>query len=141
MKKSLIHRARQSGGHDTGLPPARQSIIRPCALVLVLLIVLMLESRRADAAPPAQEILASTRFRVAQSEVNVQGQLRENDLIVPFRLTQTGPVIRYSFTNPDEALQLRLGENDSKLEAITSAGVDKISAPEFDQKVRGTAIT
>ncbi len=61
--------------------------------------------------------------------------------MVPFRLTQNGPVIRYSFTDPDEALQLRLGDSDSRLEEITRDGVDKISGPEFDQKVRGTAVT
>ena len=136
MKKSLIHRARQSGGHDTSRYSARQSIIG-----LVIVLVLQVALDHASAAPPAQEILASARLRAAQQEIDVQGQLRENELIVPFRLTQTGPVVRYSFTNPDEALQLRLGESDSKLEEITSAGVDKISGPEFDQKVRGTAIT
>jgi hypothetical protein len=141
MKKSLIHCARKPGGHDTSRLLERQSIIRPRFLVLLLAIVLVIDPGMAGAAPAAQEILASTRLRVSQQEVDVQGQLRENDLIVPFRLTQTGPVVRYSFTNPDEALQLRLGESDSKLEEISSAGVDKISGPEFDQKVRGTAIT
>lgn len=91
--------------------------------------------------PPAQEILASIRQQVSRQQVDVAGQLRENDLIVPFRLTQTGAVIRYSFSNPDEALQLRMGESDSKLEEISREGIDKISGPEFDQKVRGTAIT
>jgi len=91
--------------------------------------------------PSAQSILSSTRLQVSRQEVEVQGQLREKDLIVPFRLSQTGPLIRYSFTNPDQALQLRLGESDSKLEEISGNGVDKISGPEFSQKVRGTAIT
>jgi hypothetical protein len=93
------------------------------------------------AAPPAQEILASARLRASQQELDVAGQLRENGRIIPFRLTQNGPVIRYSFTDPDEALQLRLEGGDSKLEEISRAGVDKISGPEFEQKVRGTAIT
>lgn len=94
-----------------------------------------------SAEPSAQEILASVRMQQARQEVDLQGQLRENQVIVPFRLTHTGAVIRYSFANPDEALQLRLGESDSHLEEITREGVDKISGPEFDQKVRGTAIT
>ncbi len=95
----------------------------------------------ASAAPSAQEILASAREQVARQQVEVQGQLRENDTIVPFRLTQSGPVIRYSFTNPDEALQLRLGDSGSQLEEITHEGVDRIAGREFEQKVRGTAIT
>jgi hypothetical protein len=91
--------------------------------------------------PSAKDILANVRMQQAMRELNLQGQLRENALVVPFRLTQQGPVIRYSFTNPDEALQLRLGPNDSRLEEVTRAGVEKITPAKFDKKVRGTGIT
>jgi hypothetical protein len=137
MQNSLIHRARKPGGHDTNALWAKQSFVRR----LVVALLLALAPSLAHAAPPAQDILATARHRVAQQEINVAGQLRENGRIVPFRLTQTGPVIRYSFTNPDEALQLRLGDNRSNLEAISASGVDKVSGPEFEQKVRDTAIT
>jgi hypothetical protein len=94
------------------------------------------------AAPPsAREILESVRLQQAQQQLELEGQLRENDKVIPFRLTQTGPVVRYSFANPDEALQLRLGENDSKLEQVTREGVEKITPAQFDEKVRGTALT
>jgi hypothetical protein len=93
------------------------------------------------APPPAKEILESVRLRQAQQEMNLQGEIREGATIVPFRLTQTGPVIRYSFSNPDTALQLRLGDNDSRLEEVTREGVEKIAPAQFDHKVRGTAIT
>ncbi|HMJ06282.1 MAG TPA: outer membrane lipoprotein-sorting protein [Chthoniobacterales bacterium] len=95
----------------------------------------------AQAAPSAQEILATVRMQQARQEVDLEGQLREEGRIVPFHLTQTGAVIRYAFTNPAEALQLRLGDSDSRLEEITRDGVDKVSGPEFDQKVRGTSVT
>ena len=94
-----------------------------------------------SAPPSAKEILASVRLQQAQQQIDLQGQLRENEKVIPFRLTQTGPVIRYTFSNPDEALQLRLGENDSRLEEVTSGGVEKITAAQFDQKVRGTGVT
>ncbi|MEP6822856.1 MAG: outer membrane lipoprotein-sorting protein [Chthoniobacterales bacterium] len=103
--------------------------------------LLLVTATTLHAAPSAKDILATVRLQQAQQDIAVDGQLREDGMIVPFRLTQTGPVVRYSFTNPDEALQLRLGESDSKLEEITGNGVDKISGPEFGQKVRGTAIT
>ena len=93
------------------------------------------------ALPSAKEILTSVRLQQAQQQVDLQGQLRENQKVIPFRLTQTGPVIRYSFSNPDEALQLRLGENDSRLEEVTRGGAEKITAAQFDQKVRGTGVT
>ena len=96
----------------------------------------------AIAAPPsAQEILESVRLQQAQQQLELQGQLRQDATIIPFRFTQTGPVVRYTFSKPDEALQLRFGDNDSKLEEVTSAGVEKIAPAQFDHKVRGTAIT
>lgn len=62
-------------------------------------------------------------------------------MVVPFRLTQTGSIIKYSFANPPEALQLRLGENDSRLEQLSQSGTEKITPAQFDRKVRGTAVT
>lgn len=91
--------------------------------------------------PAARDILDSVRLQQAQQQIELQGQLRENETVVPFRLTQTGPVIRYSFSNPDEALQLRLGDNDSRLEEVSKSGVEKITAAQFDHKVRGTGVT
>ncbi len=91
--------------------------------------------------PSAQDILANVRLQQAMREINLRGQLREGALVVPFRLTQSGPVIRYSFSNPDETLQLRLGENDSRLEEVTRSGTEKITPAKFDRKVRGTGIT
>ena len=106
-----------------------------------LLSFLLVVSSALAAPPSAKEILESVRLRQAQQELNLQGQLREGATIVPFRLTQTGPLIRYSFTKPDEALQLRLGDNDSRLEEITREGAEKITPAQFDHKVRGTAVT
>lgn len=117
------------------------SSITPLLHPSLALLALLASFSIGRAAPSAQEILASAREQVARQQVELEGQLREGDKIVPFRLTQTGPVIRYSFTNPAEALQLRLGENGAQLEEITSAGVDKIAGREFSQNVRGTAIT
>ena len=102
---------------------------------------LALSSLAADPPPSAQEILASVRLQQAQQEIDLQGQLRENEKVIPFHLTQTGPVIRYTFSNPDEALQLRLGENDSRLEEVTQSGVEKVTPAQFDHKVRGTSVT
>jgi hypothetical protein len=103
---------------------------------------LFIVASTAFAAPPsATEILESVRMRQAQQQMELQGQLREGATVVPFRLTQTGPVIRYSFSNPDEALQLRLGDNDSRLEEVTTEGVEKVTPAQFDHKVRGTAVT
>jgi hypothetical protein len=103
--------------------------------------LLLVAATAIAALPSAREILESVRLQQAQQQLELQGQLREGDKIFPFRLTQTGPVIRYSFSDPDEALQLRLGENDSRLEEVTKEGVEKVTAAEFDRKVRGTSVT
>jgi hypothetical protein len=144
MKKSLIHRAAfapKPGGHDTKQATVKQVIMRKLAARLAAGTLVLACAGTATAAPSAKEILASARMQQAGQQIDLQGQLRENATVVPFRLTQTGPVIRYSFTNPDEALQLRLGENDSRLEEITRSGIDNVAAAEWEQKVRGTAIT
>ena len=91
--------------------------------------------------PEAKDVLASVRLRQSQQQLELQGELREGPTVVPFRLTQTGPIVRYTFSNPDEALQLHLGENDARLEVVTREGVEKIAPAQFDHKVRGTNIT
>jgi hypothetical protein len=92
-------------------------------------------------APSANEILASVRMIEARQQIDLQGQLRENDLVIPFRLIQNGPLIRYSFTNPDEVLQLRLGQNSSRLDLVTETGPEKFAAEKLNQKIRGTSLT
>jgi hypothetical protein len=109
---------------------------------IVILISLALGTLLHAAAPPSlREILSSVRLQQTQQQLDLQGQLRENEKIFPFHLTQNGPIIRYAFSNPDETLQLRLGENDSRLEQVTRGGVEKITPAQFDQKIRGTGVT
>jgi outer membrane lipoprotein-sorting protein len=108
---------------------------------VIYLLALAASSTFAAPLPSAKEILDSVRLQQAKQELELQGQLREGPVVVPFRLTQTGPVIRYSFSKPDEALQLRLGDNDSQLEEITGDKLEKIAPAQFDHKVRGTAVT
>ena len=90
--------------------------------------------------PSANEILASVRMIEARQQIDLQGQLRENDIVIPFRLIQNGPLIR-SFTNPDEVLQLRLGQNSSRLDLVTDTGTEKFAAGKLSQKIRGTSLT
>ena len=95
------------------------------------------------AAPPpsAKEILDSVRMLEARQEIDLDGQLRENEKVIPFHLTQTGPLVRYSFTDPDEVLELRLGENGSRLDVVTDEGAGKFPAEKLNEKIRGTGIT
>jgi hypothetical protein len=95
----------------------------------------------AEAPPSAKEILASVRLMEVRQQIDLQGQLRQNDVVIPFHLVQNGPLIRYSFANPDEVLQLRLGENSSRLDLVTDGGTEQFAASKLKQKIRGTSVT
>jgi hypothetical protein len=76
-----------------------------------------------------------------RQQLDLEGQLRHNQTVIPFRLNQTGPLIRYAFSNPEEVVQLRLGEKSSRLDLVTDAGTEKFAASKLTQKIRGTAVT
>jgi hypothetical protein len=95
----------------------------------------------AEPPPSAKEILASVRMMEVRQQIDLQGQLRQDNVLVPFRLVQNGPLIRYSFANPDEVLQLRLGENSSRLDLVTDGGTEQFAASKLKQKIRGTSVT
>jgi Outer membrane lipoprotein-sorting protein len=96
---------------------------------------------QAEPLPTATDILESVRFHQAQQQIDLHGQLRQNNVVVPFELVQNGPVVRYIFSNPDETLQLQIGAKDSRLEHVTGAGAQKVSAAQYDRKIRGTDVT
>ena len=115
--------------------------MRTAILGLTFVFALLVRPTEAALPPSPAEILASVRLQQAQQQIDLQGQLRENEIVIPFRFTHAGPIVRWEFSNPTEALQLRLGENDSKLEEVTRGGVEKVTAAQFDHKVRGTSLT
>jgi hypothetical protein len=111
--------------------------IRPLSFVISLAFI---SSICAAPAPSAKEILDSVRMLEARQQLDLQGQLRENEIVIPFRLIQTGPIIRYAFSNPEEILQLRLGENGSRLDLVTDTGGETF-AGKLELKIRGTGVT
>ena len=94
----------------------------------------------AEPPPSAKDILDSVRMVESRQQIDLQGQLRQDDMVIPFRLMQNGPLIRYTFTNPDETLELRLGENSSRLELVSDAGTEKVGASKLQEKIRGTIV-
>ena len=96
---------------------------------------------RAEPAPSAKDILESVRMQQTRQQIDLQGQLRQNAIKVPFHLIQSGTVVRYIFSEPEEALQLQIGENGTRLDEVSQDGVEKVTPAKFDQKVRGTDIT
>lgn len=95
----------------------------------------------AEPQPSAQQILESVRMIESRQQIDLQGQLRQEDVVVPFHLVQNGPLIRYTFTNPDETLQLRLGEKSSRLDLVSETGTEKLGSSKLQQQIRGTIVT
>jgi hypothetical protein len=116
--------------------PLKPQNLLPLTLALVLV-------RLSPAAPPpsAQEILESVRMLETRQQLDLDGQLRQDDAVIPFHLTQSGPLIRYSFSDPEEVVELRLSENNSRLDLVTDAGNEKFPAEKLNDKIRGTGVT
>ena len=114
------------------------SVIHGLVLVIFLTVTLSVPG---ESTPDAKEILDSVRMIESRQQIDLQGQLRQDDMVIPFRLVQNGPLIRYSFTNPDETLQLRLGENSSRLDLVTDAGTEKVGVSKLQEQIRGTIVT
>jgi hypothetical protein len=114
-------------------------VIRHSAFVICLMLASVCMSAQPE--PSAKDILDSVRMLESRQQIDLQGQLRQDDVTIPFRLMQNGPLIRYTFTNPDETLELRLGENSSRLELVSDAGTEKVGASKLQEKIRGTIVT
>lgn len=95
----------------------------------------------AEPARAARDILNTVRMRQVQQQIDLRGQLRQEATVIPFELIQNGSVVRYVFSNPDETLQLQLGDNDSRLDEITRDGAEKVRPAQYDRKIRGTGVS
>jgi Outer membrane lipoprotein-sorting protein len=137
MTKTECQSPGWSFGHS-GLYSHSSFVIRGLILAIFLSVIL---SVRGQSTPDAKEILDSVRMIESRQQIDLQGQLRQEDKVIPFRLVQNGPLIRYSFTNPDETLQLRLGENSSRLDLVTEAGTEKVGVSKLQEQIRGTIVT
>src|SRR4029453_487251 len=107
----------------------------------VICVALAAFSVLAESPPSAKDILNSVRMIESRQQIDLQGQLRQDDAVIPFRLMQNGPLIRYTFINPDETLELRLGENSSRLELVSDTGTEKVGTSKLQEKIRGTIVT
>ena len=114
MKEKLIHgRSRLPAGKLSHKSRRASS----CALALFLG-ALGLTTAHGTPPPPPAQILEQVRLNQAQQQLDLYGQLRSDATVIPFRLTQTGPIIRYTFAQPPFVLQLRLGYTGSALELM-----------------------
>src|SRR5205809_6844399 len=94
------------------------------------------------AAPPpsAREILDSDRLLESRQQIDLDGQLRGEEKVIPFHLAQAGPDIRYSVSDPDDVWQVRVGEKGAGVDLGTDTGADEFQAEQVKDKVRVTGI-
>jgi len=111
------------------------------ARIIILIGIFAAVTARGQAPPSAKEILDQVRLQQSGQQLDLQGQLRSDATVIPFRITQTGPVIRYTFANPSEVVQLRLGDNGSRLDLVNENSMKKFAASRLDDKIGGTGIT
>ena len=91
--------------------------------------------------PSALDLLDQIRLQQSQQQLDLEGQLRSDDKLIPFRLTQTGPVIRYTFVDPPEVVQLKLGEKSSSLDLVLEHSTKKFATSRLDDRIGGTPVT
>src|SRR5947199_4804995 len=140
LSAQMTKRQHSSTRSSFNWTPFRRSrlVVRHLLLTICLLGAL---ATWGQSPPSAKDILASVRMMESRQQIDLQGQLRQDNIVVPFHLVQNGPLIRYSFANPDEVLQLRLGENSSRLDLVTGGGTEQFAASKLKQKIRGTGVT
>jgi hypothetical protein len=115
--------------------------LKPQNLLPLALALALVRLSPAATPPSAQEILQSVRMLESRQQLDLDGQLRQDETVIPFHLSQNGPLIRYSFSDPDEVVELRLSENNSRLDLVTDAGNEKFPAEKLNDKIRGTGVT
>ena len=96
---------------------------------------------RAEEPPDARAILQTVRTAQTAQDLTLRGRLRTEGKSIPFRLVADDGVVRWEFTDPPQAIQLRFLEKDTRLEEITGGTVKKVGAAKFDDKVRGSDIS
>lgn len=91
--------------------------------------------------PDAQDVLRAVRLNQSGQHRELEGRLRTDDAVTPFRLVLDGSEVRYEFNNPRQAIILKLGDKSSQLLEETGSGTAKVAPAKFDAPVRGTDIT
>ena len=132
-KKLLVHAGIAEPREGMGMKSNIANLLAALALFVGPL--------HAEDAPDPHTILKTVR--VAQSEQNraLNGAIRNGGKSLPFRLVCAGNVIRYEFSNPSQVLQVRLGENNARLEEIVDGKTAKVSQRRFVDTVRDTDIS
>ena len=108
----------------------------------ISLVALFLCVRGAFANEPApQEILAAARMNPIGAGITLEAQLRAGSVKVPFVIEVGDGAVRYGFSDPQQDILLRLGEDECTLEERRECAKSTVPVSKFDDSVRGGLIT
>jgi hypothetical protein len=91
--------------------------------------------------PSPEEILAAARMNPMGTGIILEAQLRAGSVKVPFVIEVGDSSVRYGFTEPQQDILLRLGEDESILEERRDGSKSTVPISKFDDSVRGGLIT
>jgi hypothetical protein len=109
--------------------------------VLLIFALVCAMTVRGEDQPDPQLILKNVRMAQASQNRTLSGRLRTGGKAVPFRLVLAGSTIRYEFSDPQQALILRMLDRDSRLEEVSGGSSSKVGPAKFDTMVRDTDIS
>ena len=109
--------------------------------IICLFALLSLCSSVRGAEPSAEEIIYAARLNPMGSEITLNAQLRAGSVKVPFVIAVKNGSVRYEFSEPDQFITLRLGDEDSTLDENRGASTVSVPVSRYDDSVRGGLIT
>ena len=108
---------------------------------IYLLVLLSVCSSVRGAEPSAEEIIYAARLNPMGSEITLNAQLRAGSVKVPFVIAVKNGSVRYEFSEPDQFITLRLGDEESTLDEKRGGNTVSVPVSRYDDSVRGGLIT
>ncbi len=138
--RTANHLAQAPAPENRGTP-RRQSAWPALLLGCLLGLLSTALPARADDEPDPRAILKTVRLAQSAQNSQLNGAIRTGGKNLPFRLISSKGTIRYEFTDPAQAIQLRLGESEARLEEITDGKTQRVAPRRFTDRVRDTDIS
>ena len=93
--------------------------------------------------PDPRELLRSARVAQANMDWKFTGHLRvgAGATKIPFFLTVSNGVVKYEFKDNGDAITLRLGDKDSRLEETVGGKTERITGAKLAAPIRNTNLT
>jgi len=123
------------------IPLAAGGIFAGCSVALLFLCSLAFLPSLQASEPSAKQILHDARMNQISQDVQLDARLRTGSVTIPFQIALEGGEIRYEFTEPEEAVILRLGEDKSELLLRRGGQQGPVRPTEAGERLRQSSLT